>query len=289
MANAQKKPPLLLGALSMRFRPRANMYKEKSLSTIRGRKPLQLNPLNSHEPRYLTNETPHKTTQSLTLLHSSSHYSHNSICYYHLAITNNPSVLHIHHDVAPTSPISLQLLAILASSRANAAQISAPGIDSSVAFCGPSCLKQTSRLANSNCAGAALLHRTAFAAAGVSKTRYLTSRNMNSFFGDGESVPRINREAMAEIIEDVANSSREECGYVIIDVRGHDEVAYTEGALTMDEEDFSEQFGFEKPRLTKLLFSRVKLGLEVQVQLSWLKWLGIQTSWITQGSNEWFS
>ncbi|KAL3804522.1 hypothetical protein HJC23_002561 [Cyclotella cryptica] len=197
-------------------------------------------------------------------------------------------------------------LAILASSRANAAQISAPGIDSSVAFCGPSCLKQTSRLANSNCAGAALLHRTAFAAAGVSKTRYLTSRNMNSFFGDGESVPRINREAMAEIIEDVANSSREECGYVIIDVRGHDEVAYTgklddvvhtlplpyiaEGALTMDEEDFSEQFGFEKPRLDETIVFTCKAGIRSASAAKLAQMAGYSDILdYAGGSNEWFS
>lgn len=129
---------------------------------------------------------------------------------------------------------------------------------------------------------------------------------MNSFFGDGESVPRIDRDAMAEIIEDVANSSREECGYVIIDVRGHDEVAYTgklddrvhtlplpyiaEGALTMDEEDFSEQFGFEKPRLDETIVFTCKAGIRSASAAKLAQMAGYSDILdYAGGSNEWFS
>jgi rhodanese-related sulfurtransferase len=101
---------------------------------------------------------------------------------------------------------------------------------------------------------------------------------MNSFgFDDEESVPRIPREAMEEIIEDVANGGREDSGYVIIDVRGHDEVAHTgklndvvhtlplpyiaEGALSMDEDDFEEQFGFAKPSLDETIVFTCKAGI----------------------------
>ncbi|KAL7477298.1 hypothetical protein ACHAW6_003110 [Cyclotella cf. meneghiniana] len=197
-------------------------------------------------------------------------------------------------------------LALLAYPRATAGQVSATAITSSVAFCGPSCLRQTSHLPNKNYAGAALLHRPAFAAAGVSKNRQLASRNMNSFFGDGESVPRIDRDAMAEIIEDVANSSREECGYVIIDVRGHDEVAYTgklddrvhtlplpyiaEGALTLDEEDFREQFGFEKPRLDETIVFTCKAGIRSASAAKLAQMAGYSDILdYAGGSNEWFS
>lgn len=93
---------------------------------------------------------------------------------------------------------------------------------------------------------------------------------MSSFFGgESEAIPRINKEAMTEIIEDVSSTSREESGYVIIDVRGEDEIAYTgklndcvetlplpyiaQGALAMEEEDFKAEFGFDKPGLDETL------------------------------------
>ena len=121
-------------------------------------------------------------------------------------------------------------------------------------------------------------HYSASVIAGVPRFREVTSRNMNSFgFGDDDSVPRIPREAMEEIIEDVANGGREDSGYVIIDVRGHDEVASTgkldevvhtlplpyiaEGALSMDEDDFEEQFGFVKPSLDETIVFTCKAGI----------------------------
>ena len=53
-------------------------------------------------------------------------------------------------------------------------------------------------------------------------------QHMSFFGGPGEGgVRRIDKSAMKEIIDDVENSSREESGYCVIDVRGQDEVAFT--------------------------------------------------------------
>eukprot|EP00569_Conticribra_weissflogii_P007259 CAMPEP_0171328068 /NCGR_PEP_ID=MMETSP0878-20121228/426_1 /TAXON_ID=67004 /ORGANISM="Thalassiosira weissflogii, Strain CCMP1336" /LENGTH=217 /DNA_ID=CAMNT_0011827893 /DNA_START=32 /DNA_END=682 /DNA_ORIENTATION=+ len=113
----------------------------------------------------------------------------------------------------------------------------------------------------------------------LSKREGVLKLNM-SFFGGVSSeggLKRIDKEAMMEIIEDIANSSREECGYVVIDVRGYDEIEYTgklhevvetlplpyiaEGALAMDDEDFEDQFGFEKPKFDETIVFSCKAGI----------------------------
>lgn len=138
--------------------------------------------------------------------------------------------------------------------------------------------------------------------------RHLTTRYMNSFgFGNDESsVPRIHREAMEEIIEDVANGGREDSGYVIMDVRGHDEVAQTgklddvvhtlplpyiaEGALSMDEDDFEEQFGFVKPSLDETLVFTCKAGIRSASAAKLAQMAGYTDILdYAGGSNEWFS
>lgn len=129
-----------------------------------------------------------------------------------------------------------------------------------------------------------------------------------SFFGGGESdlgFARIDREAMIEIIEDVSNGGREESGYVIIDVRGWDEIAGTgkldevvetlplpdiaEGALMLDDEDFEERYGFEKPQPDETLVFTCKAGIR-SVSAAKLAKMAGYTKLVDYmgGSNEWF-
>lgn len=129
-----------------------------------------------------------------------------------------------------------------------------------------------------------------------------------SFFGGAAEggIQRIDRVAMTEIIEDVENSSREESGYVIIDVRGHDEVQYTgklndvvetlplpyiaEGALAMEEEDFKESFGFDKPGMDETIVFTCAAGIRSQSAGKLAKMAGYsQILDYMGGSHEWFS
>ena len=130
---------------------------------------------------------------------------------------------------------------------------------------------------------------------------------MSFFGGPGEGgVQRIDKSAMKEIIDDVENSSREESGYCVIDVRGQDEVAFTgklsevvntlplpmiaEGALAMDEEDFQDTFGFEKPSLDETIVFTCKAGIRSQHAAQLAKMAGY-TDLVDYkgGSDEWFS
>lgn len=83
---------------------------------------------------------------------------------------------------------------------------------------------------------------------------------------------------LEEIIEEVTNTSREESGYVIIDVRGVDEIRGTgklndcvetlplpliaaRGAFALDEDDFEETFGFVKPTPDETIVFTCKAGI----------------------------
>jgi len=129
-----------------------------------------------------------------------------------------------------------------------------------------------------------------------------------SFFGDSAEpgFKRINRAAMTEIIEDVANSSREESGYVIIDVRGHDEVQDTgklndvvetlplpyiaQGAFAMEDEDFEEAFGFAKPAMDETLVFTCKAGIRSYQSAQLAQMAGYSDILeYMGGANEWFS
>jgi rhodanese-related sulfurtransferase len=141
----------------------------------------------------------------------------------------------------------------------------------------------------------------------LSPRKIITKQHM-SFFGrqDEGGIMNIDRAAMMEIIEDVVNSSREESGYVIIDVRGHDEIQSTgklndvvvtlplpyiaQGALAMDEEDFKEAFGFEKPQLDETLVFSCKAGIRSNQAGQLAKMAGYSNVLnYMGGSNEWFS
>jgi len=117
---------------------------------------------------------------------------------------------------------------------------------------------------------------------------------------------RIDKAAMEEIIEDVKSSSREEVGYCLIDVRGHDEIAFTgklddvvetlplpyiaEGALMMDEEDFKETFGFDKPQLDETLVFTCKAGIRSQHAAQLAKMAGFTDILdYIGGADEWIS
>ena len=141
---------------------------------------------------------------------------------------------------------------------------------------------------------------------GTAAQNNIMARNMSFGPNDEDAVPRIPREGMEEIIEDVANGGREDSGYVIMDVRGHDEVAQTgkldevvhtlplsyieEGALSMDEDDFEEQFGFVKPSLDETLVFTCKAGIRGASAAKLAQMAGYTDILVyAGGSNEWFS
>lgn len=81
---------------------------------------------------------------------------------------------------------------------------------------------------------------------------------------------------MSSIIAKVAELGREETGYVIIDVRNQEEIIATGkldpvvetlplpligNAMQMEEEDFLEQFGFDKPQLDETVVFTCKAGI----------------------------
>jgi len=146
------------------------------------------------------------------------------------------------------------------------------------------------------------IHHNVAANAAVKRT----SQQYMNFGGEAEGIPRINKSAMKEIIEDVENSSRGESGYVIIDVRGKDEIQFTgklndvvetlplpyiaEGALVMDDEDFKEQFGFEKPSLDETIVFSCAAGIRSQHAGQFAKMAGYTDILdYMGGANEWFS
>lgn len=191
-------------------------------------------------------------------------------------------------------------LTIMASSRANLT-VSLKG-SLAVAFCqSSSCFRHTTHAESPK--NIRFLHNIVQDGAAA---RSIMTRKMSFGFGDEDAVPRIPREAMEEIIEDVANGGREDSGYVIIDVRGHDEVAQTgkldevvhtlplpyiaDGALSMDEDDFEEQFGFVKPSLDETLVFTCKAGIRSASAAKLAQMAGYTDILdYAGGSNEWFS
>eukprot|EP00559_Dactyliosolen_fragilissimus_P008215 CAMPEP_0184855712 /NCGR_PEP_ID=MMETSP0580-20130426/860_1 /TAXON_ID=1118495 /ORGANISM="Dactyliosolen fragilissimus" /LENGTH=128 /DNA_ID=CAMNT_0027350283 /DNA_START=240 /DNA_END=623 /DNA_ORIENTATION=+ len=100
-----------------------------------------------------------------------------------------------------------------------------------------------------------------------------------SFFDPGDlSIAQVDKDGMTEIFEDLDNGGRDGTGYVVIDVRGNDEVAYTGkisshvhtiplpliaqmGVFNMEEEDFKEAFGFQKPQPDETIVFTCKAGM----------------------------
>lgn len=171
------------------------------------------------------------------------------------------------------------VLAAASSSRTVGASSRSLRSSSALAFCRPS---SNNRLKNQQQERSSQVNQ--FTSSRNNNERLLftttTTRQMSFFGGAEEGIPRINKEAMTEIIEDVSCTSREESGYVIIDVRGQDEIAATgklndcvetlplpyiaEGALVMDEEDFKAEFGFDKPGLDETIVFSCAAGIRSQ-------------------------
>mmetsp|Transcript_28389 Transcript_28389/g.35109 ORF Transcript_28389/g.35109 Transcript_28389/m.35109 type:complete len:177 (-) Transcript_28389:138-668(-) len=104
--------------------------------------------------------------------------------------------------------------------------------------------------------------------------RFMSSGGMT----EPPQITQIGKDGLQEIIEDIEYSSRAEAGYVVIDVRNVDEIAYTGklsecvetlplpviaqmGAFNMEPEDFEASFGFEKPGLDETIVFTCKAGI----------------------------
>jgi rhodanese-related sulfurtransferase len=104
----------------------------------------------------------------------------------------------------------------------------------------------------------------------------MTSRRFMASF-DPPKVTEIGKDDMKEIVEDLENSSRDESGYVIIDVRNFDEIESTgkiadcvyslplpmvsEGAFDKSEKEFEDLYGFAKPSLDETIVFSCKAGI----------------------------
>ena len=135
-------------------------------------------------------------------------------------------------------------------------------------------------------------------------TRVLTRRHMSS--GEPLQVTQLDKQGLNEIMEDIENSSREESGYVIIDVRNEDEIAYTGklsecvetlplpliaqmGAFNMSEEDFEESFGFAKPAPDETIVFSCKAGIRSMHAAQFAAMAGYSNLVnYSGGSDDWF-
>jgi rhodanese-related sulfurtransferase len=136
------------------------------------------------------------------------------------------------------------------------------------------------------------------------------NRLFSSFAGgDGEGQPQIQhigKEQMEEIVEDYEEGGRDESGYVIIDVREPDEIAYT-GKLSpnthnvplgvlaqyqvfsMDEDEFEEVCGFPKPDLDETLVFTCAAGIRSSHACQFAAMAGYSKLVNYRGgANEWF-
>jgi rhodanese-related sulfurtransferase len=125
--------------------------------------------------------------------------------------------------------------------------------------------------------------------------------------GDGPIIKNIGRDEMEEIVEDYEEGGRQESGYVIIDVREADEIAYTGkvspntihvplGVLAqyqvfnMDEDEFEEVCGFAKPDLDETLVFTCAAGIRSTHACNFAARSGYSKLInYTGGANEWFS
>eukprot|EP00978_Attheya_sp_CCMP212_P002030 scaffold4157_cov58-Attheya_sp.AAC.2 len=116
--------------------------------------------------------------------------------------------------------------------------------------------------------GEPILSRPSFQSYSIINTRrFSSSVNINN----------IGKEDLVEILEDFESGGREESGYVVLDVRGPEEIAETgnlspsvnnlpltfimeKNAFKLSEEDFEEEFGFAKPQMDETLVFSCKAG-----------------------------
>jgi|Transcript_13774 rhodanese-related sulfurtransferase len=140
--------------------------------------------------------------------------------------------------------------------------------------------------------------------------RTLTSKSslnmdiMNLFgFGATEGVPKIDRNAMRDLIDEVTNNNRK-C--TIIDVRGPEEVASTGklgdvvqnlplpdiagGAFSLDKDIFKSKFGFEKPGFDSTIVFSCKGGIRSAKAVKLAKEAGYTDILdYSGGANDWFA
>lgn len=123
---------------------------------------------------------------------------------------------------------------------------------------------------------------------------------------DPPKITEIDKDAMKEIVEDVENSSRDESGYVIIDVRNFDEIESTgklsdcvyslplpmvsEGAFDKSENEFQDLYGFDKPSLDETIVFSCKAGIRAMKAANIAANSGY-TNLVSYsgGADEWFS
>lgn len=115
----------------------------------------------------------------------------------------------------------------------------------------------------------------------------------------------INKDKLKEILAEY--KSREESGMVLIDVRGEEEIMATgkispvaetlplpyiqqHRVFTMDEQEFLDNFGFEKPRLDETIIFTCKAGIRSKVacQIAIMEGYSEVINY-SGGANEWFS
>lgn len=95
---------------------------------------------------------------------------------------------------------------------------------------------------------------------------------------DSSQITHVNYDQMSEIIEDYEEGGREESQYIVIDVRNPNEIAFTgklspttitmplpvimqTNAFMMDEDDFEDTFGYEKPSFDETLVFSCAAGV----------------------------
>jgi len=120
------------------------------------------------------------------------------------------------------------------------------------------------------------------------------------------SIRQIGKAEMAEIVEDYEAGGRQDSGYLILDVRGDDEVMYTgrvspntitlplpiimtQDVFALEEEQFEAICGFEKPQLDETLVFTCAAGIRSQ-HAAFAAGKAGYSSLINYagGANEWF-
>mmetsp|Transcript_24509 Transcript_24509/g.44321 ORF Transcript_24509/g.44321 Transcript_24509/m.44321 type:complete len:204 (-) Transcript_24509:403-1014(-) len=126
-------------------------------------------------------------------------------------------------------------------------------------------------------------------------------------FSSSVNINNIGKEDLVEILEDFESVGREESGYVVLDVRGPEEIAGTgnlspsinnlplpfimeKNAFKLSEEDFEEEFGFAKPQMDETLVFTCKAGIRSMhaAQLARMAGYSNLVNYVG-GSMEWFS
>ena len=159
----------------------------------------------------------------------------------------------------------------------------------------------------------ALSKRSLFSFSQSNPTSLMPTRKLNNvrrFLSSSEELPQIQhigKMELEEILEDIENGGREESGYVVIDVRGTDEISYTGklnenvetlplpaifemGVFNMEEDAFEAAFGFQKPAPDETVVFTCKAGIR-SMQAAQLAGMAGYSKLINYrgGADEWFS